>query len=409
MPLTRYTAVMKKFLVFLSGFILVFQFILSASVFADMSVGLHRAACPATSIGTAHCYARITTDSTGKRLATVGYSKGLTPADLHDAYKLPAIPGGSFSWNGQTVAIVDANDNPKAAPDLTAYRKQFGLPLCGDGTANCILRKVNGNGSANLPVGNIAWGQEINLDVQMVAAICPACKILLVEASSASISNLGAAVDTAVNLGATVISNSYGGSEFPSEVSAQSHYNHPGIPITVASGDFGYGVEFPAASQFVTAVGGTTLSRTPGGRGWTETAWRGAGSGCSRYIPLLSWQVSIGTCKKRMVADVSAVADPLTGMAIYDSYGSTSRGNWYVFGGTSASAPLIAGIYALARATHGTNITYGEFPYSHSNSLFDIATGKTGSCSVSLKALCTSLPGYDGPTGLGTPNGIRAF
>jgi subtilase family serine protease len=210
-------------------------------------------------------------------------------------------------------------------------------------------------------------------------------------------------VDRAALMGATVISNSYGGSEYSGEVNDQSHYNHPGIAITVSSGDGGYGVEFPAASQYVTAVGGTTLTRNTSTRGFTETVWSGAGSGCSAYITKPSWQTDTG-CARRTVADVSAVADPNTGVAVYDTY-RLHPGGWLVFGGTSVSAPIIASVYALAG--NASAVTYGSFSYSHTTSLFDVISGSNGSCGGSY--LCTAKTGYDGPTGNGTPNGTGAF
>ena len=370
----------------------------------------HAGVCSVGASG-AHCHAHIVTDDAAHPLASTTFSQGLTPADLHDAYKLPAVPSGEFSWNGQILAIVDANDNPNAAADLLAYRRQFSLPLCPGGTIDCLFTKVNQKGAATpLPAKSVGWGQEIDLDIEIAAATCPSCKILLVESTSATMTNLGIAVDTAVSLGATAVSNSYGGSEFSSEATTNAHYNHPGVAITVSSGDVGYGVEWPAASPYVTAVGGTTLvknSKVP--RGWSETAWSGAGSGCSRYMPRSIWQSPIGTCVRRMVADVSAVADPLSGVAVYDSFGSTSSNNWYVFGGTSVASPIVAGVYALARAANTTTITYAEFPYAHASGLFDVVSGRNGTCSTGLKPLCTAGTGYDGPTGLGTPNGLVGF
>ena len=236
----------------------------------------------------------------------------------------------------------------------------------------------------------------------MVSAACPNCKILLVEASSASLANLAAAVDTAARLGATQISNSYGGNETSNETSMESHFNHPGVAITVSSGDSGFGVEFPAASQFVTAVGGTTLQRAPGtSRGWTETAWSGAGSGCSAFVPKPSWQTDTG-CANRTVADVSAVADPNTGVAVYDSF---KVGGWLVFGGTSVSSPLVASVFALAGNAAGT--VSQSYPYSHASSMHDVTSGSNGVCGGSY--LCTAGAGYDGPTGLGTPNAETGF
>jgi len=202
-------------------------------------------------------------------------------------------------------------------------------------------------------------------------------------------------------MGAKAISNSYGGGEYSTETSDQSHYNHPGIAITVSSGDSGYGVEFPAASQYVTAVGGTNLTRGCGTRGWTETVWSGAGSGCSAYISKPSWQHD-ASCARRTVADVAAVADPNTGVAVYDTYHVSG---WLVFGGTSVAAPIIASVYALA-ANEGS-INYGSYSYSHTANLFDVTSGSNGSCGSLY--LCTGKAGYDVPTGNGTPNGTGGF
>ena len=361
--------------------------------------------------GVARCHAKVETDGkTGAPYATTSYTTGLQPADLQSAYKLPALPasGTAFAWNGKTVAIVDAYDNPSVAADLLTYRQRFNLPVCDvAGATDCFLTKVNQAGDAGpLPAGNTSWGQEINLDVEMVSATCPACKILLVEATSASFADLGTAVDTAARLGATAISNSYGGSEFRAESGSayNGHFIHPNVAITVSSGDNGYGTQFPAASQYVTAVGGTHLATSTTTRGWTETAWSGAGSGCSSYIARPTWQPKTGSCNGRTVADVSAVADPNTGVAVYDSYGSTA-GNWYVFGGTSVASPIIASVYAL----NGKTATFAPsnlYP-AQTGSLFDVTSGSNGRCSNTK--LCTAVAGYDGPTGLGTPNGTGAF
>jgi len=275
---------------------------------------------------------------------------------------------------------------------------------------------VNGAGVAGAyPPADSGWATEISLDLDMASAVCPSCKILLVEATSNANTDLYAAVDTAARLGATVISNSYGGGESSTQiVSGDPHFNHPGIPITVSSGDSGYGVEYPAASQYVTAVGGTTLKRASTARGWTETVWSGAGSGCSKYDPKPSWQHDSG-CAKRTVADVSAVADPNTGVAVYDTFSDAFGGanGWIVVGGTSVSAPVIAGVFALAG--NGVSINAG-YPYAHTSALFDVTSGSNGGGLLGLLGgcrspnyLCTGGPGYDGPTGLGTPNGTGAF
>jgi subtilase family serine protease len=355
----------------------------------------HERVCPAVTGKTAACHAEVVTNAQGKPAATTAPS-GYGPADLRGAYKLT-----STGTSSQTIAIVDAYDDPTAESDLGVYRSTYGLSSCT--TANGCFRKVNQSGGTTPPRSNGGWAQEISLDVDMASAICPGCKILLVEASSAAFTDLAAAEDTAARLGATTISNSYGGSEFSQETSSTyaSHYNHPGIPITVSSGDAGYGVEFPAASPYVTAVGGTTLNRASNARGWTETAWSGAGSGCSAYVGKPSWQTDTG-CARRTVADVSAVANPSTGVAVYDSTRYQGSSGWMVFGGTSVSAPIVASVYALAG-----NAAPPAYPYGHASSLFDVVGGSNGSCSVQY--LCTAVAGFDGPTGLGTPNGTGAF
>jgi subtilase family serine protease len=304
---------------------------------------------------------------------------------------------------------VDAYDDKTAEADLNAYRAYYGIPACT--TANGCFKKVNQSGvQGSYPANNVGWALEISLDLDMASAICPNCHILLVEATNNQNASLYAAVDTAARLGATEISNSYGGAEASNETGSDVHFNHPNIAITVSSGDSGYGVEYPAASQYVTAVGGTTLSRA--GSGFTESAWSGAGSGCSKYEPKPSWQHDAG-CAKRTVADVSAVADPNTGVAVYDTncsglarlLGQCFKG-WGTVGGTSASSPIVAGVYALA----GNAATFSypsSMPYGNTGALHDVTSGSNGSCSGSY--LCTAGAGYDGPTGLGTPNGTGAF
>jgi subtilase family serine protease len=357
-----------------------------------------RDACGSVSPGFARCFAKVVSTATPagtvSPLATTPI--GYVPADLLSAYKLSAT-GGS----GQTIAIVDAFDDPNAESDLAQYRAQFGLPACT--TANGCFRKVNQNGGTAPPPSDVGWAEEISLDVDMVSAICPNCHILLVEATSNSFANLAAAVDRAALLGAQAISNSYGGSETGSS-STEPHYNHPGHAITVSSGDSGFGVQFPASSPHVTAVGGTTLTRSTSARGWTETAWSGAGSGCSRVYAKPTWQTDTG-CSLRTVADVSAVANPSTGVAVFDTFG-VSGGPWFQFGGTSVSAPIIAAVYGLAG--NGASVNYGSFPYSHTASLFDVVSGSNGHCNRN-RYLCNAQAGYDGPTGLGTPNGSAAF
>jgi subtilase family serine protease len=298
-----------------------------------------------------------------------------------------------------------------SAGSRIAYRSRYGLPACGSG----CLTVVNQDGATSpLPSGNTGWGQEIDLDVEMVSAICPTCKILLVEANSNSLTDLGSAVNRAYAMGASAISNSYGTSgEFRGETSYDSYYNHPGVAVTASSGDNGYGVEWPAASSHVVAVGGTSLSRASNSRGWTESAWSGAGSGCGTYYAKPSWQNVDTGCSNRAEADVSAVADPNTGVSVYDSYGSSGGANWYVFGGTSVASPIIASVFALSGNTSGYPAT---FLYGNPSGLNDVTTGSNGNCVSNFRKrtsgspqLCTAGSGWDGPTGLGTPNGTGSF
>jgi subtilase family serine protease len=337
---------------------------------------------------------------------------GYHPADLQSAYALPSATSGG----GQVVAIVDAYDDPYALSDVNTYRAQFGTPTlqtCTNpspalSTTKPCFSKVNQSGGAKYPRSNGGWAQEISLDLDMVSAACPNCSILLVEATSATFTNLGTAVNRAATLGATEISNSYGGGESSSDASYDaSYFNHPKVAITVSSGDSGYGVQYPAASQYVTAVGGTSLTGSITA-GWGETVWSKAGSGCSAYDAQPKWQSLVaniaGVCAKRAVADVAAVADPNTGVAVYDSYTYQGVGGWLVFGGTSVSSPLIAGVYALAGNASST--IYGSYPYSNTGALNDVTIGSNGSCG---NLLCNATSGWDGPTGLGTPKGTGAF
>jgi subtilase family serine protease len=325
---------------------------------------------------------------------------GYGPADLQSAYKLPSSTAGS----GQTVAIVDAYDDPNAESDLAVYRSQYGLPACT--TANGCFKKVNQSGGTGYPAADGGWSQEISLDLDMVSAVCPNCHILLVEANSASINDLGLSVNEAVALGANEVSNSYGGAQVFVDPLYDPYYNHPGVAITASSGDGGYGVDFPASSPYVTAVGGTSLTKDGSARGWAETAWSGGGSGCSSYESKPSWQTDTG-CSNRTVVDVSAVADPNTAVAVYDSFAYNGVSGWLEFGGTSVSSPIIAGVYALAG--NAATVNGGSYPYSHTGNLNDIASGSNSSSGCSPAYLCTAGAGYDGPTGLGTPNGTGAF
>ncbi len=341
--------------------------------------------------------------SSGSSTPPAGYA----PTDLQSAYNLTSA--SSSNGGGETVAIVDAYNDPYAQSDLNEYRSQFGLGPCT--TTNGCFSQVNQDGKTKLPASSSSWSEEISLDLDMVSAICPKCNILLVEASSASITDLGTAVAYAAQH-ANVVSNSYGAAEFSGE-SSYDHYYSQNVPITVSAGDNGYGVEYPAASPDVTAVGGTTLTGSAS-NGWTQIVWSGTGSGCSVYEPISNWQPSTSNCGMRTVADTAAVADPNTGVAVYDSF---HEPGWLVFGGTSVASPIIASIYALAGAARLSSTVSAGSLYATPSSFNLVTSGSNGGCgdylcdagsNYSYSYAGHSLE-YNGPTGLGTPNGISGF
>jgi subtilase family serine protease len=338
--------------------------------------------------------------------AATGGPSGLNPSDIRSAYALP--PAGA---HGRTVAIVDAHDDPNAEADLAVYRSAFGLPPCT--VANGCLRKADQRGGTHFPAPDAGWAQEISLDLDMVSAACPDCHILLVEADGADMPSLGAAENIAATApGVVAVSDSFGSPESSDELGWDAQYfTHPGVALVAASGDSGGpsllgggGAIYPAASPLVTAVGGTSLSRASGPRGWTESAWSGSGYGCSAFEPKPAWQGATG-CSKRSIADVAAVADPRTGVSVYNSYRSQG---WTVAGGTSAAAPIIASIYALAGNTAG--LVGASRAYATVGALNDVTQGGGGGL---LGGLVGSSggggAGYDGPTGLGSPAGLVAF
>ncbi len=367
---------------------------------------------------------------------------GYYPGDLQSAYGLAKYSGTYGA--GETVAIVDAYNDPYALTDLSYYRSYFNgksgsvsgtgatsiPPICGtseaSGASSCVHFTVyNQKGSTtSLPRKNASWSEEISLDLDMVSAICPNCNIALVEANTASFSNLATAVNFAKTLAPVAISNSYGGSEFSSETSSNSTYSGTNaMAVTVSAGDSGYGVEFPAASPGVTAVGGTTLNYTisNGTPSWNQTVWSGSGSGCSAYEPAPSWQATgwDTACSNRTVADTASDANPNTGVAVYDTF---RKSGWLVFGGTSVASPTVSSVYALAKSYDASaGIAYSASPsllYGSTDSqLTNVVSGSNGSCGTYLCNASPSLspplmPAYDGPTGNGTVaglNGLGAF
>jgi hypothetical protein len=367
--------------------------------------------CSPTKPGWATCDAMIPhLRSANGELTPLGIvDAGWTPSDLQDAYNLPSAYAGA----GQTVAVVDAYDDPTAESDLAVYRSQFGLPPCT--TSNGCFRKVNQQGNANTyPPPDEEWSGEIALDVDMVSAICPLCHIVLVETVDQQPQNLSAGALTATKVGAKFVSNSYGFPEFSSETELDANYRTDGVIVTASTGDAGYQSHWPAASPNVVAVGGTSLLKSSSARGWAEIAWMDGGSNCSSFEPKPAWQHDVG-CGNRAAADVSAVGDPNTGVQVYDSHPSATMmsaydaGGWGVFGGTSASSPIIAAVYALAGAPPNSSSRGASYPYANPGLLNDIVggTNSTGGCTPTY--ICTAGAGYDGPTGLGTPNGVGAF
>jgi IPT/TIG domain len=347
-------------------------------------------------------------------------SGGLTPQLLHSAYSLP---DETLASSSQTVAVVDAYNDPTAEADLGVYDRQFGLPACT--TANGCFRKLDQLGRTSpLPSTQGGWATEISLDVQMAHAICQSCRVLLVEANSESFANLGTAVDSAVTAGATEVSNSYGGPESSFYTNYNAPYDHPGTVVTASSGDCGHfnegcqsanAANFPSDSPDVVAVGGTTLAER--GEMWSSTAWSGGGSGCSQVFTAPLWQTqaanfpATGCSTGRSVADVAAVADPYSGVDIYDGTpsGNGAATGWGVVGGTSAASPIVAAEFGLAGGSHGA-----EYPAStlysnlgNASVLYDVSSGSNGSCSGTIS--CLAAVGFDGPSGVGSPVGLSAF
>lgn len=352
---------------------------------------LARPACPDDSPGVVHCLALI--ESSAAHHGTSGY--GWTAQDIQKAYNLPSSTKGS----GQLVAIVDSYDNPDVASDLAAYRAHFNL-------GKVKFKKFNEVGQQkNYPPGNPGWGVEIDLDVEMVSAVCPKCSIDLIEADSSAGSDSDAAEAEAVKLGAHIVSNSwicygYSCTTFP------QYFDTPGVIYTAGSGDEGYGVIGPPmAYTTVDAVGGTVLSQS--GSTYNEAVWGDAGSGCTSQVHKPKWQHD-PDCSNRTAADVSAVA---WDVAEYDTYGTAG---WFSIGGTSVATPIIAAVYALAgnaKSQHGPKSLWTLKKNVLKNSLHYISSGSNGSCGGSY--LCTAGTNqygtYSGPAGWGTPNGIGAF
>ncbi len=344
--------------------------------------------------GKAFCLARVRTDLPARPSLLPGQQPaGLSPRDIQRAYQLPPVGG-----LGRRVAIVVANDYPEAEQDLAVYRSQFHLPPCT--TANGCFQKVYSTGTKPATV-DPGWALEAGLDMQAVSASCPQCSITLVEAPTAFIlSSLIPAVDVASFLpGVTGVNGSWAIAEQLAEPSLDSHFR-PGLVYTFGSGDMGGVPVYPSSSPNVTSVGGTRLNFDSRGRIVSETGWAGSGGGCSVAEPFPAFQQGFNPCATRSTPDISAVADPDSGLAVYVSTPGNPTVGWQVVGGTSLSSPLVAGMYALA-GLPGPNDRPNTYPYAHPRNFHDIVTGCAGS-------FCAH-PGYDLVTGIGTPRGLRGL
>jgi subtilase family serine protease len=338
--------------------------------------------CPGSPIGTASCHALVVTDGVGNPNASTSPT-GLSPATIKSVYNYST---SSTAGAGQTIAIVDAYDDPTAESDLATFSSQYNLPACT--TANGCFKKVDQTGGSSYPRKDAGWALEISLDVQWAHAIAPGAKILLVEASSNSFTNLLAAEDYA-KTHAGYVSNSWGGSEFSGESSYDSHFAQSGVSFFVSSGDSGLPAQYPSASPNVISVGGTTLNFS-GSNFASETGWSGSGGGCSVYETANGSQSTgqVNCNGKRATPDVSLDADPASGVSVYDTTRYQGQAGWFRVGGTSASSPMWAGRSASAGVTVDSGYVYGN-----SITYRDITSGNNGA---------NALVGYDLVTGRGS-------
>jgi Subtilase family len=371
-----------------------------------------RAACPAVPVGRMRCFVLYRPQYAVNAALAAGISghktrpRGWGAKTLEHAYRLPVN-----RRSHQTVAVSIAFHTPKLAKYLKIYREHYGLPPCG--MASGCLRIVNQNGKTTprAPSGLFTgWDVEATLDVSMISAACPRCKILVVEANDNEVGNLAKTDDTAARLGAEVISNSYGLRENGLAMTFRKHYRHPGHMVVVSSGDTGFdAANFPANLGSVTAVGGTELARAHNRRGFTERVWNdpnlfgAASSGCSAYVGKPAWQHD-QHCPGRTVADISAIA---ARVPIFNA----AWGGWLTVAGTSVAAPFVSGTYGLAG--NAASMT-PRFLYKHASDFFDVTRGNNSLVSGPPKSacddyLCEAKEGYDAPTGLGTPDGIAGF
>jgi subtilase family serine protease len=333
--------------------------------------------------------------------ATTAGPTGITPAQVRHAYGFDQITFGTVRGDGtgQTIAIVDAYDHPNIASDLHIFDTQFGLadPVF---TKKTMATKVRADSG---------WALEIALDVEWAHAVAPGAKILLVEAKSASMSDLFDAVDYARSQpGVTTVSMSWGGNEFSSEGSYDSHFTtpagHAGVTFVASSGDSGSPAGYPAVSPKVLSVGGTRLTADASGNYGSETGWASSGGGISTYESKPAYQSALTqSATKRVGPDVAYNGDPNSGFPVYDSIATQGRSGWFQVGGTSAGSPQWAALVAIAdqgRALASKPSLYGDTQtqqalYNMAAADFhDITSGNNGFAAGA---------GFDLVTGRGSP------
>jgi subtilase family serine protease len=322
--------------------------------------------------------------------------QGITPSQIRVFYGFLASQQGA----GETIAIVDAYDDPNIEADLGTFSTQFGLPACT--TANGCFKKIYASGTK--PTSDESWGIEMSLDVEWAHAVAPLAKIILVEAADDS-QGLYDAIGVALKQNPSVVSLSWGGEEYQGETQYDSIFQNSPVPIVAASGDSGDGVIYPSASPYVVAAGGTQATMGVNGNYISETAWSGSGGGLSAYETEPAFQTTYDIPKAngmRGVPDVAWNASPFTPYSVYDTF--TPSPGWILTGGTSASAPQWAALIADMKSAKKGN--FGNFNASlysvarTSSLIYDISTGSNGSCGY----YCTARSGYDYITGVGSPS-----
>jgi hypothetical protein len=333
-----------------------------------------------------------------------------SPSTIRTAYGVSSISfnGATGDGTGQTIAIVDAFNDPDIIPDANSFSSEFGLPQF-NGSGEPTLQVLNENGGTSLTnvpnatAGN--WDVEESLDVEWAHSIAPNANVILYEANSAEFSDLLTAVQTAATHPlVSAVSMSWGGSEFSGENSYDSDFTQPGVTFIASAGDSGAPAGYPAYSPDVVAVGGTSLTLNSNSTYDSESGWSESGGGVSTQESIPSYQVGkingVSTTN-RAAPDVSMDADPNTGVYVLDSY--DEPGYYLQVGGTSLAAPMWAGLIAIANQGRvlsglsplsGATQTLPALYNLPSSDFYDVTTGNNG---------YAAGPGYDLVTGLGSP------